>query len=250
MKKIALFIALFGFLFSAYAQEEDKSYEMFEIMYLKPRTDKLKELNEAMAKHNQAFHNEAPYTAHVWSINTGPHTGDLAWVMGPLTFTDLDSRPDTEEHTTDWMENVMPFIKEVSDGEYWKMDEKSSYSPEGSFTGKEVWRVFDIKPFDGYRFTALLEKIAEVYRAKEYPNYFQVYKSQFRGGNGHDVAVGTSFKNYAFFDEDKKFWDDFEEVHGEGSRWKFIEEFRDVVNNSFEELSEIIPGLSGDAEKK
>ncbi len=246
MKKTLLLLFAVSVLFAGYSQEsEEKTYKMYELTYLTPRTDKLMELNEALANHNKKFHSESPYQAHVWMVNTGPHTGDLCWVMGAMTFTDMDSRPDTKEHTEDWMMNVMPNVKRVSDGEYWKLDEKVSYMPEGSFTGKEIWSVYDIQPFEGYRFTALLEKVVEVYKAKNYPNYFGVYRSQFDGGNGHDVAIGFGFKNYSFFDEDDKFWGDYEEVHGEGSRWKFFEEYREVVKGSYDELSEYLPEMSG-----
>lgn len=241
-------MAIFAVVFTGYAQEENKSYEMYEITYLTPRTDRITELGEALANHNQTYHKDAPYKGHVWMINTGPHTGDLCWVMGPMTFTDMDSRPDSKEHMEDWTKNVMPNVKKVSDGEYWKRDDKLSYSPEGSFTGKEIWTVYDIVPFEGYRFTALLEKVVEVFRTKNYPNYFSVHRSQFDGGNGHDIAIGFGFKNYAFFDEDDKFWKDYEEVHGEGSRWKFFEEYREVVNSRYEELSEYIPELSSQSE--
>ena len=245
MKKTLLLIAVVAFVINGFAQEEKESYKMYELMYLTPRTDKLVELGEALAKHNKEYHNEVPYRAHVWMINTGPHTGDIVWVMGPMTFTDMDSRPDTKEHTEDWVKNVMPNVKSVSDGEYWKLDEKVSYSPEGSFSGKEIWTVFDIVPFEGYRFQALLEKVVEVYKQKDYKNYFEVYKNQFRSGNGHDVAIGFGFKNYAFFDEEDTFWNDYEEVHGEGARWKFFEEFREVVKSSYDEVSEYVPEMSG-----
>lgn len=248
MKKSFLLVLAIAFVSSVFSQEEDKSYKMYELMYITPKTDKIKELGEALANHNKTYHNEGPFTAHIWMANTGPHTGDLIWSMGPLTFTDLDNRPDEEAHMADWTENVMPNIKKISEGEYWKLDEKVSHTPEGSFSGKEIWSVYDIKPFEGYRFTALLEKVVEVYKAKSYPNYFQVYRSQFDGGNGRDVAIGFGFKNYSFFDEDDKFWKDYEEVHGEGSRWKFFEEYRDVVEHSFDELSEYVPALSGGSE--
>jgi hypothetical protein len=249
MKKMFKTLILFILIGSvAYAQETetDKDYKMYEISYLKPRTDKLVELGEALKNHNRTYHKDAPYKAHVWMANTGPHTGDLVWVMGPCTFSDLDNRPDSEEHTTDWITNVMPNVKEVSDGEYWKLDDKVSYEPEGSFSGKEIWTVYDIKPFEGYRFTALLEKVVEVYKEKAYPNYFQVFRSQFDGGNGRDIAIGFGFPNYSFFDEDDKFWADYEEVHGEGARWKFFEEYREIVVSSSDELSEYVPELSSE----
>ncbi len=251
MRKTLLLFFAAVIAFPVMAQEsEDKSYEMFELLYLTPRTDRIMELGEALASHNKKFHSDAPHQTHVWMCNTGPHTGDFVWVMGPMTFTDMDSRPDTKEHTEDWMKNVMPNVKSVSDGEYWKRDDDLSHIPEGSFTGKEIWRVYDIVPFEGYRFKALLENVVKVYREKNYPNYFQVFNSEFNGGNGHDVAIGFGFKNYAFFDEDDKFWTDYEEVHGEGSRWRFFEEYREVVKSSYDELSEYIPEMStGDTEE-
>ncbi|HPE57899.1 MAG TPA: hypothetical protein P5514_09605 [Bacteroidales bacterium] len=249
MKKLLRLLVLMMLISSfTFAQDDESAtdYKMYETMYLKPKTDKMMELGEALAKHNRTYHKDDPYKVHIWMANTGPHTGELVYVMGPCTFTDLDSRPDSEEHTEDWIKNVMPYVKEVSDGEYWKMDDKLSYSPDGSFTGKEIWSVYDIKPFDSYRFKALLEKVVEVYKQKEYPNYFEVYFNQFDSDNGRDVAIGFGFPNYAFFDEDDTFWKDYEDVHGEGSRWKFFEEFRDIVNNSYDELSEYIPELSSE----
>ena len=244
MKKLStLIIASMCFVFFGFSQEND--YKMYEMMYIKPKTDKLKELGEAMAKHNKTYHNENPYKANIWMAQSGPHTGEWVWVMGSLTYTDLDSRPDTKEHLEDWRDNVMPYIEDISEGEYWKLDDKISYDPEDSFSGKEIWSLYDIKPFEGYRFTALLEKVVEVYKEKNYPNYMQVYRTQFSSATGRDVAIAFGFKNWAFFDEDDNFWKDYEEVHGEGSKWKFFEEYREVVNSTYDEVSEYIPELSG-----
>lgn len=245
MKFFSTLLILFAFVFTGFAQEEKESYKMYELLYIKPDYKHMKELGEAMAKHNKTFHNEGPHKAHVWLINTGPHTGEWCWAMGPLTFTDLDSRPDTKEHTEDWMNNVMPFVEEISDGEYWKQNDKLSHVPEGSFSGKEIFTVYDIKNFQEYRFTELLEKVVRVYNEKNYENYFIVYESQFDGNPSRDVAIAFSFKNWAFFDEDPKFKKDYEEIHGEGSWFKIMEEYRDIVVGSIDELSEYIPELSG-----
>ena len=57
MKKLSiLIIASMCFVFFGFSQEND--YKMYEMMYIKPKTDKLKELGEAMAKHNKTYHNE------------------------------------------------------------------------------------------------------------------------------------------------------------------------------------------------
>jgi hypothetical protein len=248
MKKTILLMMSFFLLVSlGFAQE--KKYEMYEMQYMKPKNDKLKELNAAMANHNKKYHSTGPYSAHVWLAETGPHTGEWCWVMGPCTFTELDSRPDSKEHTEDWMYNVMPYVESVSDGEYWKLDDKLNYSPEGSFSGKEVWTVYNLKPYEGYRFTVLCEKVMEVYKKKNYPEYFRVYRTQFSSDSGRDIAIGFGFKNWAYFDQEDTFWKDYEEIHGEGSKWKFTEEYREIVESSFEEVSTLIPELSGPEKK-
>jgi len=249
MKKLLIIALVMGIVIPAMSQEE-KKYTMYEMTYLKPRLDKMKELGEAMAKHNKTFHNEGPYKAHVWMANTGPHTGDWIWVMGPCTFTDLDNRPDSKEHMEDWLYNVLPYVEEVSEGEYWKLNDELSYAPEGSFSGNEIWTVYDIKDWQKYRFKELLKKVTEVYKEKAYPNYFEVYESQFDGNPQRDIAVGFGFKNFAFFDEDRKFKNDYEEVHGEGSWAKAMEEYRDIVIGAVDELSEYIPELSGGEDKE
>jgi hypothetical protein len=248
-KTITLFALIAVFVISGFSQEsENKDYKLYRMLYVTPKNDKLKELGEAMAKHNKEFHNEGPHKASVWLANTGPHTGDWCLVMGPSTFTDLDSRPNSEDHLDDWLDNVMPHIKSVSDGEYWKLDDKHSYIKDDAFSGKEIWTMYDIKPFEGYRFNELLKKVVEVYKEKDYPNYMEVYRSQFSSGNGRDIAIAFGFKNWAFFDEEDNFWKDYEEVHGEGSKWKFFEEYRDVVVSTYDEVSEFIPELSGGQE--
>ncbi len=245
-KKLILIFVIIAFVYSGFAQETD--YKMYEMICLTPKYEKLKELGEAITKHNKEFHNEDPYKASVWMAHTGPHTGEWVWVMGPLTFTDMDNRPETKEHLEDWRDNVMPHVKKMSEGEYWKLDDKVSYLPEDSFTGKEIWAVYDIEPFDDYRFTALLEKVIEVYKEKSYPNHLEVYRTQFSSASGRDVAISFGFKNWAFFDEEDKFWKDYEEVHGEGSKWKFFEEYRDVVISTYDEVAEFVPELSSDFE--
>jgi len=165
--------------------------------------------------------------------------------MGPATFTDLDGRPQGKEHEDDWNNNVAPYFELVAN-EFWKLDEKKSYEPENfTFGNKVVWTIFDIKPGDSYRFSAILEKVAEVYKEKKYDHNFSVYWNKFDNKQGRDVAVEVSFDTWSFLDEDNTMKKDYEEVHGEGSWWKLIEEFRDVVVSSEDEVSILIPELSG-----
>ena len=91
-----------------------------------------------------------------------------------------------------------------------------------------------------------VKKITEVYRKKSYTKTFEVYWNQFESKDGRDAVIETNFEKWAFLDEDDEFVKDYEEIHGEGSYRLAIEEYRDVVKGVEDELSEIIPELSGE----
>lgn len=223
-------------------------YKMWQLVYLKalPGAD-MEAAAKAMADHNKTFHPDGKYHASVWANSTGSRLGTLVWVMGPATFTDHDARPSGKDHDGDWR-NVMKYFKIVSN-EYWKLDEKKSYVPEDfKYGDKVVWTIYDIAPGEGYRFAALLEKIAEVYKQKKYDHNFAVYWNKFDNKEGRDVAIEVSFSKWAFMDEDRTMKKDFEEVHGEGSWWKAIEEYRDCVISSEDEVSVLIPEMSAPVE--
>ena len=114
------------------------------------------------------------------------------------------------------------------------------------FSGKEILTFFKVRDFAEYRFKDMVEKIKEVYEAKEYPNYFELYYSQFSRECGYDVLIVGGFENWAFFDNKPDFKADFEEIHGEGSFQQLVEEYRDVVEGEYDELIMYVPELSAD----
>jgi hypothetical protein len=236
MKKLTLiFTLILGISLMAMGQSK---YKMFQLAYFKPLPNAdMKAAKKAMMDHNKTFHNEGPFQASVWSNLTGEMTGTWAWVMGPTTFSDFDNRPMDEAHDSDWNKVVKGNFKLVAN-EYWRMDEKLSYAPEGYESGdKVIWTVYDLKGGDSYRFKAMVGKILEVYKQKEYTYDFTVYWNQFDNTDGRDVVTEVSFNKWSFLDRDRAFKKDFEEVHGEGSWWKLIEEYRDIVDSSYDELS-------------
>lgn len=244
-RALVLTVVLLGIVFWTNAQDTD--YIMYETVYMKPKADKFTELEKSMAAHNEKFHPEGtPYDSHIWMVQTGPHGGELLWAMGPCTFTQLDDRPSAEDHEKDWNENVKPLLDGASDLAYWKLDKEASYKPEmdGSHP-KVVWALYKLKPFEEYRFDELLKKVAKVYKEKNYPYGFSVYKSQFDTENGYDLVIETMFDKWSFFDREMTFKKDFDEVHGEGSWYKLMEEYKEVVCDVIDELAEFQPKMSG-----
>jgi predicted nucleotide-binding protein (sugar kinase/HSP70/actin superfamily) len=166
--------------------------------------------------------------------------------VGPTTFSDMDNVELGDDHRDHWVDEVLPNVKEISEGSYWRMSDKLTYEGTTGFTGKEVLTFFKIKNFEEYRFKAMVEKVKEVYVAKEYPNFFQVYYSEFSRICGYDAMIAGGFENWAFFDNKPNFKADYEEVHGEGSFQMLLEEYREIVENEYDEIIMYAPKLSAD----
>lgn len=247
MKKFSIILmAVLGFATFAFAQN---NYVMYENTYLQVKTDMYKEFNKAMADHNQKFHSAAdPYHANVWMVSTGAYAGCFVWSMGPCTFSHLDARPNDQAHTEDWLYNVMPTIKSVKETGYWKRAEKLSYVPQDSIFTKLLITIYDLESWQGYRFKEIVKKVVEVYEAKKYDRLFSVYYPQTDMANGRDAAIVWGYRKYANLDEDMEFKKDFEEVHGEGSWDKVMDEYKAVVVESVDEMWELIPELMGSQE--
>ena len=241
MMTAALFIAASMIAFG------QSDYKMLELAYLKPLPGAdLEAASKAIAEHNKKYHAEDPFKASVWSNVTGSRVGTWVWVMYPGNFTQYDNRPAGQDHDKDWDKATSPYFELVAN-EYWKLDDKLSYEPEGFESGEMVvWTIFDVKPGDSYRFKAMLENIAEVYKQKKLDYNFSVYWNQFDNREGRDVAIEVSFDKWSFLDEDHSMKKNFEEVHGEGSWWKLIEEYRDVILSSEDELSVLMKEMSAE----
>lgn len=245
MKK---FLFLIVFLLAGMITYGQDSYIMYETMYIKPKYGKIKEFYEALAAHNKKFHAVGPNTVAIQRVVNGSRAGQLVWVMGPLTFTDLDNRPSDEAHLDDW-NALMPYIDEVTEVEYWRMDPDLSYTPEGwNFTPKIHIRSWELKHGKSEEFLGMMKKIVEVFRTKKYDNSWHVYWNYFQTGNGRDISGVFGFDKWAFYDEDPVFIKDFEEIHGEGSWAETYEIMTQVTVEMTEELRMLIPELSGSAD--
>ncbi len=245
MKKVFHTMALLSLSITLLSAQDD--YKMFLTMLLEPKLDQISAFEENLATHNKKFHNEGFMSADVWSIFSGSNAGKYAWVMGPLTFSDFDSRERDQAHDDDWNNNVLALCKHVTDFEWVKLREDLSYTPEGSESGKELYSVYDVKKGQWYRFEKVLKMAMEVYKAKDYPDYFRVYYSRFQSNTHRDVAISNGLRTWASLDEKSTFRKDFEEVHGEGSSDNFLKEYRESYNSYEDELSVYLPHLSGTA---
>ena len=236
-KRFITSIALMVFASFALAQTQNV---IFETIFLKPKAENLKELRENLIKHNEKFHPEGPYAARNWQVLTGEHSGQILWVMGPFTFSDLDNRPAEGGHNDDWLGNVMPLTNGMHDGNYWKMLTDFGYSPSEDFQGKIMRvRLVDVKMGKWDEFLDMMTKINEVYAANHFDHSFTLLGNWSNDGK-HDVAIVWQYKNYAYFDKDLEFVKKYEAVHGDNSWNQFNESIQEYVDSASDEVYELM----------
>lgn len=254
MKKLFTLLLMTAFIMGGTSEvlaQDDSFTPMWESFYITPDNTKLKELGEAMAKHNKKYHKEGPYQATVFNVVSGPNMGKMIWQMGPLKFAHLDTRPKDGGHDEDWRDNVMPYVKKLSHGEYWKQDVEVSNTGmlDGNVANTPILhiRFHEVAKGHGYNVDHLLKQISETIKAMDGSNPWGVYDNQFRQGYtiGRHLATVSFMKNYAEYDEPGTFKETFIKVHGESAWQPFIEGMGDAMSNSWDEIWEYNAALSG-----
>ena len=247
---MTLVCMVFGTVFTMSAQE-DKSYMMWESIMLTPDYTNLKVLGDNMRAHNAKYHAEGPYDATVYNINTGPNSGKIIWMMGPMMFKHNDSRPSDDGHDEDWAGNVMPYIKKMHTVEYWKQDDDLSNTSmlagsDGSDYPLQFVRYHEIEKGQGASVGVFLEMISSTIKAMEGENPWGVYWNEFRQGDlGRHVATVGFLKNWAEMDDDNNFKATFEKVHGKNKWQAFLELGDRTISNSWDEVWSYNAHMSG-----
>ena len=231
--------------------QEDADEPMWETILLTPDNTKLKTLGENMRNHNQKYHSEGAHKATVYTITTGPNTGKMVWMMGPLKFSHLDSRPAEGGHDEDWRDNIMPYLKKISHGEYWQGDSKLSNTAmmtEGPGQYPIVFvRYWKVELGHGHNINHLLGMVSKTVKAMEGDNPWGVYYNLFRQGDmGRHIATVGFSKNWAEYDEDPIFKKTFLATHGDNSWDGFVRNMDLTFEDSWDEIWTYSKELSGD----
>ena len=252
INSLLLMVAMvIGTMFTANAQDDPSPYSMWENVTITPNNATLKVLGENMRTHNQTYHPEGTYQATVFNVASGPDIGKLVWSMGPITFSHLDGRPSEGGHDDDWRDNIMPYVKKMTNGEYWKqMDEFSNVSMLDSDNSKYpifYLRFFEVKKGQGYNIDGLLKQMSDAVKAMEGENPWGLYSNEFRQGYkiGRHIAWVSFLKNWAELDEAPKFKESFIKVHGDDAWQPFINGMDDTFSDSWDEIWVYNKELSG-----
>jgi hypothetical protein len=248
---IALTTMLLLFSTTAFSQDDDKSYEMWEDIMLTPDNTNLKVLGDNMRKHNQTYHNQGAHKATVYNISTGPNAGKIIWEMGSLTYSDLDTRPSVGGHDEDWRDNIDPYIKKTNTVEYWKADKKLNNTDmlDGDNSKYPIlfFRYWEVEPGQGFNINTFFKKVSETVKALDGVNPWGIYYNEFRQGDlGRHIATVGFSPNWADFDRDVNWVETFEKLHGENSWQNHINMRNATFSNSWDEIWVYNKNMSGD----
>ena len=248
---VALTAMLLLFSTTAFSQDDDKSYEMWESIMLTPDNTKLKVLQDNLRKHNKTYHSEGAHKATVYNITSGPNAGKIIWEMGPLTYSDLDTRPSVGGHDEDWRDNMDPYIRKTNTVEYWKADAKLNNTDmlddDNSKYPILFIRYWEVEPGQGFNVSTFFNKVSETVKALEGVNPWGIYYNEFRQGDlgRHIAKVGFS-PNWSDFDRDVNWVETFNKVHGENSWQNQLNMQEATFSNSWDEIWVYNKHMSGD----
>jgi hypothetical protein len=221
--------------------QDGTGYDMVEITYMRAKQGQDSDFIAAVNAHNAAYHNDGPYAGHIDLIQTGRESGWYVYIMGPCTFTDLDSRPSTDAHQSDWDDNVAPHVARMGRTEYWQFNPNLSnpVMANEDIKYETVWFI-DVNQDnpDANKNISEFLKMAKTVNEK-LGNDYREYYSRFGGTDGRDIALVFPHKSLADLDDNMNFGKEFEEVHGEGSFEKALKLWTSAIKSIDRQLWKI-----------
>lgn len=237
---IGLAIAL-CFSFAVVAQTNEKTEKtVVESVYILPKKGMADEFEKAIKAHNEKFHPTGDYVAGLRKVEYGDKAGWYVWIMGPTTYTALDSRPTKENgHEDDWNKTVEPFVEKYGPVNLWNYNEKLSFGKDILMKAKhyEAWAI-DLKRGQYYRFKEIAKKLMKT--SEKMGVAFLIFNNPLHTSHSADVGMVWDFKSYADWSTDNGFKKEFEKLYGEGSWQNMYDEWLDITNDYNAELRTII----------
>ena len=201
-----------------------QDYIMFRTVVLELRNGEHLALQEGVKKYNSKYYNgkNSP-KAYLWYTHTGPNSGTYNWAIGPMKFSQMDSKF-SKEQIKDWEKNVQKYAI-ARDHMFMVRDESMTYNPENEIIAEKILVKRLLVKQGGLAPLQEVEKavtsIADVLRKTNAKIARRVYKSGFRTPLG-DVILVYPFDSWTEFEGDLQglpagFADDYDRINGKGS---------------------------------
>lgn len=250
MKNISIVLLALLFTLSAVA-EESKAYTQWDTFRFTVNNKDAKKLTKNMRAHIKKYHAKAPLKTQIFNVVYGPNSNELIWVMGPVSYSELDARADDKQHDDDWADNINPYISAYNESEVWRNMEgleinnlgEKAEAPEKYFARYLTVNKDQDPEVIKYLLTQVKDTLVKIGKVK----YWTVMDNQFIQGNlnGRHLMGLSSMASWAEIDEDWEFAKHFEELYGKGSYKAFRESYGRVFKNQWHEVIAINKEMSG-----
>jgi len=251
MKKTLTLLAGLLLLTSSVLAEETKAYTQYDTFRFTVDNKSAKKFTDNMRNHIKKFHVKGELKTKIYNVTYGANSNDLIWVMGPVSYSELDSRPDNKKHDDDWADNINPYITSYNQSEIWRnMDglvinnlEEKADAPEKYITRYLTLNSDQEEDVINYLLKQVKDTLNKIGKVK----YWAVMENQFIQGNlnGRHLMAISSMNSWAELDEDPDFAKHFEDLHGKGSFKAFVNNFKNVFKNQWQEVIVVNKEMSG-----
>ena len=200
-----------------------------------PKTDKVAELEKAIAAHAQKYH-MGDWKWRVYQIQTGPDAFGYHIVEGPNSWTDFDGRGNLgAEHTADVQKNLAPLTMGPGSESYSVFrDDLSSVQPTDYADKISITHVFQ-KPGWGGKIESNLKKAKKVWEKSG--ESVAVYQSHYSGQGQYTLVTrhkqGWKEKEKGFL---KPFTDRYNEMYGENTYDDYLESIQKYTDHAWGEM--------------
>ena len=247
MKTLFIWMMLIPLLCISQNQQEEQEPLIIATMLIAPEPGDYLKFKEGLKAHNTQFHAEGNAGIRIFHIMNGENAEKMMAVLGPLPWSGLDSpRYDAEAHEKDWYENVVPYMKDEQDVNFWRFDANKSHFPQNFEMSKLNVNMYDFKSGTYDKAMEHFEKISTVFK-NHYPETpLGIYVNEFVSTkDGRDISMVYFFDEFAELGKDHKWKEKFEQEHGEGSHESFSKSWMDLLNGVQSEIWIYDQGLSG-----
>lgn len=230
--------------------QEPSAYIQWDTFRFTIDNQKAQIFTKNMRNHIKKYHAKSPLKTKIYNVTYGPNANELIWVMGPVSFSELDARADNKKHDKDWDENINPYITSYNESEIWRNMEGLVINnlAESDQPEKYVARYLTVNSNQEpevikYLLTQIKETLLKIGKVK----YWAVMENQFIQGNlnGRHLIGLSSLDTWAELDDDWEFGKHFEELHGKGSFKAFREIYSSVFKNQWHEFISVNKEMSG-----
>lgn len=234
---LLLLICLPLFVFGQDAPEAN----LYEVVNIHVKKGQEKAFEAAVKAHNEKHHaSGSKHAARLFYNINGPNGGTYAWILGPTNWTGMDTRPSDDKHNDDW-NKVVDMVDHFESPHYWSFSEKLSNIVENESPAKRLIWTYDIKRGQRARWAELVGKVKQTYAEKRPNEHFWVVWNEFADTNaGNDAVIIFAFDKWSWLDRESNFSKDYEEVHGEGSWFTFMNQFRETIDGRVDFIRERI----------